>query len=69
MKILHVVDEFTRESLSDVVGHSIDADAIVATLDKIAGARGAHPSSIPGSAWRRSPSWPGRSWSRRCLRR
>jgi putative transposase len=36
MKILHVVDEFTRESLADLVDHSIDADATVATLDKVA---------------------------------
>jgi putative transposase len=46
IKILHVVDEFTRESLSDLVEHSIDADATVATLDKIAGRRGSHPSFI-----------------------
>jgi putative transposase len=30
IKILHVVDEFTRESLADLVDHSIDADATVA---------------------------------------
>jgi putative transposase len=41
IKILHVVDEFTRESLADVVAYSIDANATVATLDKIVGARGA----------------------------
>jgi putative transposase len=37
IKILHVVDEHTRESLGDLVAHSIDADATVAFLDKIAG--------------------------------
>ena len=46
VKLLHVVDEFTRESLSDLVDHSIDADATVACLDKIVGARGTHPSFI-----------------------
>ena len=46
IKVLHVVDEFTRESLSDLVDHSIDADATVVTLDKIAGRRGTHPSFI-----------------------
>ena len=46
LKILHVVDEFTRESLSDLVGHSIDADATVAVLDKIAATRGGHPEFI-----------------------
>lgn len=40
LKILHVVDEFTRESLSDLAACSIDADATVAVLDKIAAARG-----------------------------
>jgi putative transposase len=46
IKILHVVDEFTRESLSDLVEHSIDADATVATLDAIVGTRGTHPRFI-----------------------
>jgi transposase InsO family protein len=46
IKILHVVDEFTRESLADLVDHSIDADATVACLDKIVGARGPHPEFI-----------------------
>jgi hypothetical protein len=27
IKILHVVDEFTHESLADLVDHSINADA------------------------------------------
>jgi putative transposase len=43
IKILHVVDEFTRESLADVVDHSLDADATVAALDKVVGHRGRHP--------------------------
>jgi hypothetical protein len=34
IKILHVV-EFTRESIADLVDHSIDADATVACLNKI----------------------------------
>ncbi len=46
IKILHVVDEFTRQSLADVVAYSIDADAVVATLDKIAGPRGTHPEFV-----------------------
>ena len=45
IKILHV-DEFTRESLADVVGRSIDADATVAVLDKIALERGGLPAFI-----------------------
>jgi putative transposase len=46
IKILHVTDEFTRESLSDLVAHSIDADATVATLDRIVERRGTHPEFI-----------------------
>jgi putative transposase len=46
IKILHVVDEFTRESLADLVDHNIDADATVACLDKIVGQRGRHPEFI-----------------------
>jgi putative transposase len=45
IKILHVVDEFSRESLADVVD-SIDADATVAALDKIVGRRGTFPTFI-----------------------
>jgi putative transposase len=40
LKILHVTDEFTRESLSDVVGYSIDADRTVEILDTLAAQRG-----------------------------
>jgi transposase InsO family protein len=43
IKILHVVDEYTRESLADVVAYSIDADATVATLDRIVIERGVVP--------------------------
>ena len=46
IKILHIVDEFTRESLADLVDHSIDADASVACLDKIVGHRGRYPTFI-----------------------
>lgn len=43
---VHVVDEFTRESLADLVAYSIDADAVVTVLDKIVGWRGARPDFI-----------------------
>lgn len=46
IKILHITDEYTRESLSDLVAHSIDADATVATLDRIVARRGGHPDFI-----------------------
>lgn len=45
LKILHVTDEYTRESLCDLVAYSIDADATVAELDRIAARRG-HPEFI-----------------------
>jgi putative transposase len=40
IKILHVVDEFTRESPASPAAHSTGADATVACLDKIAATRG-----------------------------
>ena len=40
LKLLNVVDEYTRECPAIVVERSIDADKVVATLDKIAGERG-----------------------------
>ncbi len=46
IKILHVVDEHTRESLADVVGFSIDADATVEVLDQIVAERGTHPDFV-----------------------
>lgn len=46
VKILHITDEFTRESLSDLVAYSIDADATVAELDRIIGQRACSPTYI-----------------------
>ena len=46
IKILHVLDEFTRESLADLVEYSIDADATVTCLDKVASARGCTPKFV-----------------------
>jgi putative transposase len=40
LKILNVIDEFTREALATEVDRSIDADHVVSILDKIAGERG-----------------------------
>ena len=60
IKILPVVDEHTRESLADVVDHSIDADATVAVLDKVVGTRGRpsrlHPLRQRPRAHRQRPS-------------
>ena len=46
IKILHIVDEFTREPLADLADHSIDADATVACLDKVAVQRRRHPGFV-----------------------
>src|SRR4051794_23923432 len=41
LKLLNVVDEFTREALAMQVGHSITADTTVAVLERLARDRGA----------------------------
>ncbi len=41
LKLLNVVDEFTRECPAIIVERNIDADRVVATLDQIAAVRGA----------------------------
>jgi putative transposase len=46
IKILHVTDEFTRQSLCDMVAPSIDADATVAALDEICVRRASLPEFI-----------------------
>ena len=43
LKMLNVIDEFTRECLAIVVDRSIDADAVVATLERLAVERGGSP--------------------------
>ena len=41
LKLLNIVDEFTRESLVMLVARGIDADMVVATLDRLVAERGA----------------------------
>ena len=41
LKLLNVVDEYTRECLAIEVDRSIDADGVVAVLERLAVARGA----------------------------
>jgi putative transposase len=45
LKLLHIVDEYTREELAMDVERSIDADHVVATLDRVAAVRG-YPSYL-----------------------
>ena len=40
LKLLNIVDEFTREALVMLVARSIDADTVVATLERLCGERG-----------------------------
>jgi putative transposase len=40
LKLLNVIDEYTRECPAIVVDRSIDADHVVATLDRVAAVRG-----------------------------
>jgi putative transposase len=46
LKLLHVVDEFTREALAIECRRRIDADATVATLDRLIAARGRAPGHV-----------------------
>ena len=46
LKLLNVVDEFTRECPAIVVDRSINADRVVATLDRIACERGGPPAYV-----------------------
>jgi putative transposase len=46
LKLLHVVDEHTREALAIRVGRSIDADHAVCVLDQIARERGTRPELV-----------------------
>jgi putative transposase len=46
LKLLHVVDEFTREALEMKCERRIDADATVAVLDRLIGVRAGAPEHI-----------------------
>ncbi len=46
LKLLNIVDEFTREALAVVVARAIDADATVTALEAVVAARGTTPAFI-----------------------
>ncbi len=46
LKMLNVIDEFTREALAIEVDRSIDADGVVAVLDRLAAERGRAPAYV-----------------------
>jgi putative transposase len=52
VKLLHVVDEFTREALAIECHRRIDADKTVATLDRLVGERGTAPAFIRSTTGR-----------------
>ena len=41
IKLLNVVDEFTREALAVDAAHSIDADGVIGTVERLVAQRGA----------------------------
>ncbi len=41
IKLLNVVDEFTREALAIDAAHRIDSDGVVATVERLVASRGA----------------------------
>ena len=41
LKLLNIVDEFTREALEMLVERNIDSDTVIATLDRLVSERGA----------------------------
>ena len=46
LKLLHVVDEFTREALAIECARRIDSDATVAVLERLVATRGSAPEHI-----------------------
>jgi len=46
VKLLNIIDEFTREALAVVVDRSINADYVVAVLDRLAAQRGQPPAFV-----------------------
>ena len=53
LKLLHVVDEFTREALAIECRRRIDADHTVQVLDRLVAERGPHPGSSAATTGRR----------------
>ncbi len=53
LKLLNIVDEFTRESLIMLVERSIDADTVVTTLERLCGERAAPRNSCGATTARR----------------
>ncbi len=63
LKLLNVVDEFTREALAMRVGRSCDADDVVATIEVLVGERGA-PAHLRMDNGPELVAWALREWCR-----
>ena len=63
LKLLNVVDEFTREALAMRVGRSCDADAVVATIETLVIERGA-PQHLRMDNGPELVAWALRDWCR-----
>src|SRR3984885_12433011 len=59
LNLLNVIDEYTRDCLATDVERSIDADGVVACLERIAAERGARPTCALTTGPSSSPTrWP-----------
>ncbi len=63
LKLLNIVDEFTREAIAMRVGRSCDADAVVATIEALVAERGA-PSHLRMDNGPELVAWALREWCR-----
>ena len=64
LKMLNVIDEFTREAIAIVVDRSIDADRVVATLDRLAVQRGRPPAFVRFDNGPEFVAWAVADWCR-----
>jgi len=64
LKLLNIVDEYTREALAMRTQRRIDADATVATLDQVVAARGRAPAFIRMENGPELPAHALRDWCR-----
>ncbi len=64
VKMLNVIDEYTRECLAIVVDHSIGADRVVATLERLAVERGRPPGFVRFDNGPEFVAWAVADWCR-----
>ena len=64
VKMLNVIDEHTRQCLAVVVDHSIGADRVVATLDRLTVERGRPPAFVRFDNGPEFVAWAVADWCR-----